>query len=184
MKLRTKKDVKPWDNVSIDEILPYNPKYTKMLILSYIFIAFFIFENINFLNIPQSYLSLIKLCVYGILAFISLYLFEDGRLKRMLNVFISVVLFFTVVEIIITSIGIVIIGFNFFDIFKLLNLSTILEFILHVLNISFYMITAFLGPFSLIVTRDPRIEKHALLIVAIFNILIVIGFLHIFSIIA
>lgn len=175
MKLKTEDKVKPWENIPIDEILPYNPKYTKMIVLSYIFVAFFMFANMGFLDIHGNYLLLVKICIYGTLAFMLLYLFEDGNSKRMLNTFISMMLFFGVVGLIVNGIILAIItGFNFLDVvFNLLDISAILSFVLILLDFIFIGITIVLGPISLMVSHHPKLEKHALLIAFIFNIFII-----------
>lgn len=181
MKLKAKKSVKPWDDISIDEILPYNPKYTKMILLSYIFTAFFIFENTNFLGISSGILFLSRYLVYGILAVSLLYLFEDGNLKRMLKVFISLTLVFTVILVIVNTFLFVINGSGFLgDLIGLDLPIAILGFVLIILDIVLVVIAAFLGPLNLIVTNHPKVQKHGGVILVVFYIFILMSWiLHI-----
>jgi hypothetical protein len=181
MKLKAKKSVKPWDDISIDEILPYNPKYTKMIILSYISIAFFIFENTNFLGVSENILFLGKYIVYGILAFSLLYLFEDGNLGRMLNAFISITLVLVVISLLLNTFLFVINGSGFLgDLIGLDLPIAILGFVLIILDAVLVIIAAFLGPLNLIVTDHPKVQKHGAVIVVVFYIFIFLSWiLHI-----
>lgn len=181
MKLKAKKSVKPWDDIPIDEILPYNPKYTKMIILSYIFIAFFIFENTNFLGVSENILFLSKYFVYGILAVSLLYLFEDGNLGRMLKVFISITLVLAVISMIANTFLFVINGSGFLgDLIGLDLPSAIIVFALIILNIVLVIIAAFLGPLNLIITDHPKVQKHGAVILVIYSIFILMSWvLHI-----
>ena len=161
MKLKAKKSVKPWENVSIDEILPYNPKYNKMIILSYILIAFFIFEKTNFLGVSGGILFLIRYLVYGILAVSLLYLFEDGNLRRMLKAFVNITLVLAVISIIANALLFVINGSGFLGDLMGLDLPfAIIIFVLIILNIVLVIIAAFLGPLNLLVTNHPKVQKH------------------------
>ena len=181
MKLKAKKSVKPWDDVPIDEILPYNPKYTKMIVLSYIFIAFFIFENTNFLGVSENILFLSNYFVYGILAVSLLYLFEDGNLGRMLKAFISITLALAVISMIANTFLFVINGSGFLgDLIGLDLPSAIIVFVLIILNIVLVIIAAFLGPLNLIITDHPKVQKHGAVILVIYSIFILMSWvLHI-----
>ena len=181
MKLKAKKSVKPWDDIPIDEILPYNPKYTKMIILSYIFTAFFIFENTNFLGVSENILFLSKYFVYGILAVSLLYLFEDGNLRRMLKSFISITLVLAVISLIVNTFLFVINGSGFLgDLIGLDLPIAILGFVLIILDIALVIIAAFLGPLNLIVTNHPKVQRHGCVILVVFYIFILMSWiLHI-----
>lgn len=173
MKLKSKKDVKPWENVSIDEILPNNPKYTKMVILSYIFIAYFLFSVTNLLNIPNVYLSILNICFYALIAYALIYLDTNGKPKGM---FISWTLFSVLLIIILNIIIFVISGFHFSELLKWFSSPVnTFEFILGKLSSVFFLVALSSGPTTLMVTQNPRIEKHILIISVIFFIFTIIA---------
>lgn len=181
MKARAKKKAKPWENISIDEIQPYPSRYTKTILLSYTFLAFFIFTDTNFLGIPYNILFFIKMGVYGTLAFSLLYLWANGHPKKMLNEFISLTTVF---------IGIFIIGIAVFSLINGLNVLKIIWVvkdpldiiwaILILFNYILFGLTLLLGPANLYIASHPRAQKHGYILAAIIFIFIVLSWiLHI-----
>ena len=180
MKTKTEDKVKPWETISLDEILPYNPKYAKITILSYIFIAFFIFENTNFLGIQEDYLSLLTFFIYGITAFLLLYWDNNGLPKRMLKDFTGLVLVLSVLLVIGKVILSVIMGFNFLEFLKWFDSPlNIVEFVLGFITSIFVGINLFVGPINLAyMSNRPKVEKHGYILTAIFSISVILWILH------
>ena len=168
MKIRSNKSLKPWDNIPIDEIQPYAPKNDKIIIASYIFLIFLIFENIHVLKINFNYYLLISFCIYGILAFSLLYLYNNGNVKKSLNLLGDVALFITFIFIILNVIILLVI--KGFSILNGLNLSFgIVEFAMLIYGI-LVAVNIFLGPIYLVSSHQPKLQKHGFIIMLIFMI--------------
>lgn len=171
MKFKEKSAEKPWEKVSIDEIQPYPHKYTQMIVLSYIFVAFFIFENTNFLGIPESYLSIIKIFIYGLLAFTLLYLYTDGKRRKMLNEFTNITL---VLMGLLLIINVIIFGIKGLD--WLMFPGNVFEVILNIINGIFIGLTILLGPVYLMyMSHHPKPQKNGYIITVIFTLFIILS---------
>jgi len=180
MKLRSKKNVKPWENIPIDEILPYNPRYTKEIILSYIFIVVFIVDQTYW---PQSYNPLLIFAfigIYGVIAFSFLSLGTNSP-KKVLDDFISAVIFFTVILIILDAIKFLITGSGHFKVLMGSDqLITLIVIAISYLQSIFIAIALVLGPLTLWITEHPRTKLHGGLIAVILGItMILIKIFHI-----
>lgn len=146
-----KDDVKkPWEEISIDEIQPYPPKYTKMIILSYFFIFFNIFVMTIFVKLDIKFLLPFLICVNGILIFAQLYYYSNGRLKTLLENLKSIIIIVSVFVIIINVIPFI---------KNHITLGSIL--------MSFYLIFVLillLFPSYLSMSDHPRSQKHGIIL--------------------
>jgi len=157
MNLRKEDVKKPWEKITIEEIQPYPPKYTKIIILSYAFILFNFFEFYNFFNIDTNILLPFTTCVYGVLIFVLLYLYSNGRLKSFL---------FNLKDM-----AIVVTAYVIFVNFILIGTGHItMNTILRSLRGIFVLLLLFSGPIYLTISHHPRSEKHGYILIAIFII--------------
>ncbi|WP_321421032.1 hypothetical protein [uncultured Methanobacterium sp.] len=175
MKIRSKKNVKPWDNISIDEILPYNPRYTKEIILSYIFIVVFLVDHTDWFQLYNPFLIFAFIGIYGVIAFSFLSLGTNRTPKKVLNDFISFGLFFITILIIIDTITFLISGSgNFKDLMGENILFSLFALTLWYLRMIFIGITCLLGPFTLLMTKNPKTELHGLITTFAFEIALIL----------
>lgn len=169
MKLRSK-NVKPWDNISLDEILPYNPRYTKEIILSYIFMVVFLAEDLIRIYWSQSYnptLIFAFLSIYGMIAFSFLSLGANSP-KKVLDDFFTAALFFTTILLILDTIIFLISGSGHFkDLMGPNQLITITAIAIFYLQSIFVAIAIVLGPLTLWITEHPRTKLHGGIIIGV-----------------
>ncbi len=153
-----KEDVKkPWEKITIEEIQPYPPKYTKIIILSYIFIAFNLLQVTNFLNFDTKIFLPLLTCVYGTLIFVLIYIYSNGRLNSFLNN--------------LKDVAIVVTAYVIFVNFILIGTSHVsMTTILRSLRSIFVLLLLFSGPIYLTISHHPRSEKHGYILMAIFLI--------------
>jgi hypothetical protein len=162
---------KPWEKISIEEIQPYPAKYTKIIILSYIFVFFNLLDTTDFFKFDTSSIALpITICVYGTLLFAFVYVHSFGQLNTFLNFFKAIMIFIIIFMVIAVLI---------FNAYHLITLNMLITS----LNSAFVTLLIFIGPIYLCFSHYPRSEKHGYLLLTIgfvvTIIMIYLNFLHI-----
>lgn len=148
---------KPWEKITIEEIQPFPPKYTKIIILSYIFIAFNLLQVSNFLKFDTIIFLPLLTFVYGTLMVVLMYIYSNGRLKSFLINLRDMVI---VVTVYVLFLNFILIGTSHVTMITILrSLSSI-----------FVLLLLMSGPVYLTISHHPRSEKHGYILMAIFII--------------
>lgn len=180
MGLRMKsKDIdskKPWENISIDEIQPYPPKYNRLTILLYLAIFYTVFfYYFNSLNIFNSLMPILNFICYGIISFFVLNIIFDQWSKEDKIKLIGIFLFFYTILAVIVN-GIILIKLDI-SLFKFLGSLTDISFLIGII------LTYFNGFFILIImggilylynSKHPRVEKYGIVAIGILAIVFIL----------
>jgi len=154
--------------------LPYNPRYTKEIILSYIFIVVFIVDHTYWSQSYNPLLIFAFLGIYGVIAFSFLSLGANSP-KKVLDDFISAAIFFASILIILDTITFLITGSGHFkDLMEPNQLITLIAIAISYLQLIFVAIAIVLGPLTLWITEHPQTKLHGGIIVGIFWITMIL----------